>query len=199
MSVWPFSFTSLARLFSPFLLSTVSCCCRRRCCPDLPRRGRRCRYIPRPPIRSPCCSQCIPVGALHCYFFQTARRTCLFPGGSGTHTLFRALFMSYGCKVLIIKQWHTNRLFLNTKRKKPLKKEENRTSVNRKLLRVFSVSQYGICIPHCEIYIPHCGFCIPQCETENLSWSFEKRIRGFKGWFDAACHKFSYLCGVVRI
>ena len=33
---------------------------------------------------------------------------------------------------------------------------------------IFSVSQCGICIPHCEIYIPHCGFCISQCETENL-------------------------------
>ncbi len=33
----------------------------------------------------------------------------------------------------------------------------------------FSVSQCGICVPHCEIYIPHCGFCIPQCETENSS------------------------------
>ena len=36
-----------------------------------------------------------------------------------------------------------------------------------KWLYKFSVSQCGICISQCEIYIPHCGFCIPQCETEN--------------------------------
>ena len=53
---------------------------------------------------------------------------------------------------------------------------------------IFSVSHFGICIPHCEIYIPHCGFCIPQCGTENLCGS----LREYVGRKESLQKYFSY-------